>query len=298
MTPKLRPPSTLIQRVDALSALATVLIAVVSGLVVVGADLLTGSEISFSIFYVAPVSILAWRLGRDAAHLGAVAGAVAWYVVELIGGRDYSQPLVPLWNGLVRFGFFIIIGELLVVLHEAHRIQARDARVDPLTGLLNRRGFAEHADIELSRARRSRQPFTIVFFDLDHFKRLNDTSGHAAGDAVLTDVGARTQALLRHADVIARMGGDEFAVLLPETPAAQARVIVERLRTELSPITQKTGVGFSFGVVTFDNAPLEVDSVEAPDAQPETGANSVTPPSLVTSPVKPARSARRPYTVT
>ena len=260
MTRTLRPPRTLIQRVDALSAPATILVTGVLGLMVVGADLATGSQVSFSIFYVAPIAILAWRLGRTAAQLGALIAALSWYLVELLGDREYSQTLIPLWNGIVRLGFFAIIGELLVVLHDAHRAQSRDARVDPLTGLLNRRGFAEHADIELSRARRSRRPFTVVYFDLDHFKRLNDTAGHAAGDAVLRDVGTRMKTLLRHVDVIGRMGGDEFAALLPETPATDARIIVERLRGELSQVTQQTGVGFSFGVVTFDTAPLDVDT--------------------------------------
>ncbi len=242
-------------------------IAIGLGLVVVLADLITGEELSFSIFYVAPISIVAWRLGRIPGLVAAAVAATAWYVVELLNERVYSQSLIPLWNGLVRLGFFAIITQLLVTIHEALRLQEVQARLDPLTGLLNRRGFVERAEIEFARSERAQYPVTIGYFDIDEFKRLNDTAGHAAGDEALREAGSIAIALLRRVDVVGRMGGDEFALLLPETAGAEARLVVERLRIGLAKVTDETGVGFSFGVVTFERPPgtvgLALDRADA-----------------------------------
>src|SRR4051794_15672445 len=105
---------------------------------------------------------------------------------------------------------------------------ANEARTDPLTGLLNRRGFEERADIELTRARRERSCTAVVLFDIDYFKRINDEWGHDTGDVVL----ARTAALLageaRDIDVLARLGGEEFAVLVPSCDAEGAALLADR----------------------------------------------------------------------
>jgi len=107
---------------------------------------------------------------------------------------------------------------------------ASEARTDALTGLLNRRGFDERAQIELTRARREGGSIAVVMFDIDYFKRINDEWGHDTGDAVL----ARTAALLadqsRDIDVVARLGGEEFAVLMPSSDAEGAARLADRAR--------------------------------------------------------------------
>ena len=127
------------------------------------------------------------------------------------------------------------------------------ARTDPLTGLNNRRGFEECIDVEIERARRSGHPLTLVLCDLDHFKRVNDRLGHAAGDAALSRIGRLLREGKRQIDYAARTGGEEFALILPETNEQEAYVVAERLRTavqdafaeELVPLT------FSFGIAGF-----------------------------------------------
>jgi len=110
---------------------------------------------------------------------------------------------------------------------------ARMARRDYLTGCMNRLGFMERAASELSRARRSGRPLSLLVMDLDHFKRINDTRGHLGGDAVLADLfPALTDALRAH-DLIGRVGGEEFFVLLPETDCPEAEAVAERLRNAL-----------------------------------------------------------------
>jgi diguanylate cyclase (GGDEF)-like protein len=104
---------------------------------------------------------------------------------------------------------------------------------DGLTGCFNRQHAMEVIDAELRRARRSQQPLSLVMFDLDRFKDINDTHGHLAGDAVLALVGARMRAVLRGSDLKCRYGGEEFLILLPDTGAAGARRVAETLRRDL-----------------------------------------------------------------
>jgi diguanylate cyclase (GGDEF)-like protein len=107
---------------------------------------------------------------------------------------------------------------------------AAQSETDPLTGLPNRRGFTERAGAALTAARRQGEPCAVVAFDLDRFKSINDGHGHAAGDVVLRGVGAAIRASVRGGDVSGRMGGEEFALLLPGDDIADAVSVAERLR--------------------------------------------------------------------
>jgi diguanylate cyclase (GGDEF)-like protein len=112
------------------------------------------------------------------------------------------------------------------------------ARTDPLTTLFNRRGFDELAQRELSRARRNATTTTLLTFDIDNFKGVNDSQGHAAGDQLLRRVGAAIRETIRDIDVAARLGGDEFAILLPDNRAVPPERAVERVR---DMIVQRVG---------------------------------------------------------
>jgi diguanylate cyclase (GGDEF)-like protein/PAS domain S-box-containing protein len=101
---------------------------------------------------------------------------------------------------------------------------------DDLTGVANRRAFFEAAELELTRNRRSPRPTALILFDADHFKGINDRHGHPAGDCVLRQLGAALSATFRQVDVVARVGGEEFAVLLPSSSLEGAAVVAERLR--------------------------------------------------------------------
>ncbi|WP_417512645.1 diguanylate cyclase [Marinobacter sp.] len=114
---------------------------------------------------------------------------------------------------------------------QSARQQAEAASLqDELTLLNNRRAFFQFGDQLLKQARRHKAPLAVIMFDLDHFKQINDGYGHEAGDAVLREVGSLLMAKVRESDVAARIGGEEFAVLLPDTSLAQAMELAERLR--------------------------------------------------------------------
>jgi two-component system, cell cycle response regulator len=119
----------------------------------------------------------------------------------------------------------------LIAAREALREQAT---TDSLTGLANRRTILETLGRELERARRARTSCAVVFVDLDHFKRVNDAHGHAAGDAVLRQAAATMRSTLRPYDLLGRYGGEEFVVVLPGCDVAAARAVAERLRATVS----------------------------------------------------------------
>lgn len=109
----------------------------------------------------------------------------------------------------------------------------RLATTDSLTGANNRRHFLEEAERELQRGRRYGRPVSLLMLDIDHFKRINDDHGHAMGDEVLKAIVGRIQRLLREQDILGRLGGEEFAVVLPEAALVEARQAAERLREEI-----------------------------------------------------------------
>jgi diguanylate cyclase len=134
------------------------------------------------------------------------------------------------------------------------------ATVDALTGVLNRRRFLEIAEDELERARRYGRPLSMIAVDLDHFKDVNDNLGHAAGDDVLAALARILQAQMRRQDVVGRIGGEEFAVILPETTGDAAVEVAERMRARVS--TLKLAVG---GVPLTVTASLGVVQVRSTD---------------------------------
>ena len=140
------------------------------------------------------------------------------------------------------------------------------AATDGLTGAMNRRRFFEVMEAEFVRARRYDHPLSVVMFDLDHFKRVNDRFGHADGDLALRHVAAMCMARQRAMDSFGRLGGEEFALLLPETGRDQARAVAERICVTLakSPVTVSKGevlLTLSAGVATIRNSDTNADAL-------------------------------------
>jgi diguanylate cyclase (GGDEF)-like protein len=143
-------------------------------------------------------------------------------------------------------------------LEEANRKLDLISRTDELTGLPNRRDMNQTIEKERVRSVRTRKPICFIFFDIDHFKNVNDTYGHAAGDAILKAVSNTIRGLLRKYDVLARYGGEEFLTLLPETDVDGAKTVAERFRREVEKMTVVHGdkeikVTITLGVAEFDN---------------------------------------------
>lgn len=142
------------------------------------------------------------------------------------------------------------------------------ALTDPLTGLANRRHFIEQLRREFIRARRYKRPLSLVYIDFDGFKNINDHFGHLFGDEILKKSALTLQAVLRSADLLARIGGDEFAVLLPETNLEGARNATSKLRKALSSFSQHLGpviptLSFCAGVAQLREEDESIDDLLA-----------------------------------
>ncbi len=138
---------------------------------------------------------------------------------------------------------------------------------DPLTGLFNRRHMEESFERELARGNRSRQPVSVFMIDIDHFKRFNDTFGHAAADVVLRETAALIRAQIRSDDIACRFGGEELVVILPEADREQAKARAEALRHAIGQqqVSYRGaalgGITASFGVATYPRDGTTVESL-------------------------------------
>jgi len=224
-------------------------------------DDLTGAEISFSLFYAGPVALAAWYGSGRTGIILAVWAGVLWLAVDLTGGAVYSYYLIPYWNAFVRLGFFLIITLLIMRLRRNVEVTHALAFSDSLTGLPNTRRFNELLEAEFSRVRRYQRPLTLAYLDLDNFKDVNDTLGHAEGDRVLREVAQVMRESVRNTDWVARLGGDEFCILLPETKEDGALEGLRKLRSGVLDLAQREGwpISVSLGAVTFYEAPASVD---------------------------------------
>jgi diguanylate cyclase (GGDEF)-like protein len=231
-----------------------------AGIVLVGLmDYATGYEISFSLFYLGPVALAAWYAGRRNAIAIAILAAGVWLSADTAAGHPYTHPLITMWELLVRLGVFLMLGLSLVALRAALNRERDLARTDVLTGLSTRRAFEEQLEHDLKLIQRRHGSLTLAFLDLDDFKHVNDSYGHAEGDRVLRITGRVLRDSIREADTVARLGGDEFVLVLPDTDphgAAEAVSKIRRdLRLSLAAGAPKAMVSFSVGAITFLEAP-------------------------------------------
>lgn len=241
-------------------ALGALLIALLAAI-----DYATGYEVSFSIFYLIPAFLVTWYAGLRWGTAVAVVAVATWGAVDVASGAHYSAGWIPLWNSAVRFGFFLITCNLLEVMRRAQHRLGELADTDSLTGAPNARSFYSTLEREIRRQQRYGSPFALAYIDLDHFKKVNDKHGHAAGDELLRAVATEVQKTLRNTDIVARLGGDEFAVLLPETAQDSASQTLSRLHTVVMRLIASTagdvpGTGATIGAVVFENAPPSADA--------------------------------------
>ena len=151
-------------------------------------------------------------------------------------GRTYSVRLVELREGERRHLARVLVLREITRYVELEDLLRRLAATDELTGIANRRHFLASAGRDLERARRSGRPLSLLVLDLDRFKRVNDHYGHLVGDAVLRAVSAAVVADLRAGDVAGRYGGEEFAILLPDTEEVEAALVAERVRSNIAAV--------------------------------------------------------------
>jgi len=237
------------------SAVLVVLVALV--------DYHTGVELRVFPLYFLPVLAVALRLGQGPGLATAAACALAWELSNHLAGMRHSRPAITFGNLLVMAAAFASVAVLGAAQRRWLERERALSRTDGLTGLLNGRGLYEAAGAELARSTRYRHPLTVAYIDLDGFKEVNDRLGHARGDAVLVGAARALRRACRSTDLVGRMGGDEFVVLLPETGREAAEAALSKLRARLHEAAEAAGarVTASIGSVSFARPPLDVEAL-------------------------------------
>jgi diguanylate cyclase (GGDEF)-like protein len=237
-------------------------------LIVTLLDELTGPQLSLGLFYLIPVAWVAWFGSQRAAILVAACSAFSRFLVQWHEGVDFwpktvdgERTFASFWNGASELLFFLLFTLMILRIKGQLDRERALARIDTLSKVHNARSFRELAEAEVERARRYGRTFSLVYIDLDNFKQVNDTLGHAAGDALLCLVAEVLQDNTRHVDVVARLGGDEFALVLPETGSAGTWAVLQRIRHKLvSQIAERNyPVTASMGAACFLEAPASLD---------------------------------------
>jgi diguanylate cyclase (GGDEF)-like protein len=228
------------------------------------ADYLAGAGLSFTPFYLVPVALVTWVLGRGAGVAIALGATFGWSLAYIYAGPGVRWASVaPYWNIAVQLGIFVAASLILSGLREGLEHEKELARTDPITGAPNSRAFFEHLEQELERSLRYGHPFTVAYLDADNFKGINDTFGHTVGDNLLRVVAGVVGGNIRTTDIVARIAGDEFTLLLPETGRREAEMVTARVSNALAAAMDSNGwpVTFSIGVVTYASPPPTVDAL-------------------------------------
>lgn len=224
------------------------------------ADWSTGTEVALTPAYLLPIALSAWYLPRPALALVTALCAVLWLIVDVT--ELVRHPALEVVRMSIEFGIYLVFALLLSAMRTQYDRQRELARTDVMTGLRNRRAFWSDGELELERCRRFAQPVAVAYIDVDGFKRVNDRFGHRRGDDLLRVVATTLVDSLRRIDLIARIGGDEFAVLLPGTDATGAATALGKLQERLAiALRDPFGTSCSIGCVVATAAPISIDEV-------------------------------------
>jgi diguanylate cyclase (GGDEF)-like protein len=237
-------------------------VAITLGLAVIAlgflVDITTGRDLSLSIVYVGGVAFMAW-VGSFRVGLVGAGGAGAAVLVDALVHTD--QAGTALANAGTAVGLLVFVAVLVDRLHRALDREANQARYDTLTGLPNRRACEERGALELARLQRSGSALSVAYLDFDGLKQINDDRGHAAGDAALIHFARSAQSELRPTDLLSRIGGDEFVLLLPDTDYDEATTVIKRIQRRLAEADGGEPASITVGLVTWRSAPENLEQL-------------------------------------
>ena len=222
----------------------------------------TPPEARLGVLYIIPVLLITWT---DGLIWGIVFGIASIFMREAVAWVQMPDSTPLGWRVVNAAAYVAVVALAMAGLQTLRRSQAQLAQLvtqDVLTNVLNARAFADRLGQELERNRRYPRPMALIYMDLDNFKVINDTHGHQTGDAVLRLVADAMRTSVRTADVVGRLGGDEFGVLMPETDAQLADAAAKRLVAGLRNVFKGTpNVTASIGVVSCTATDASTDDL-------------------------------------
>jgi diguanylate cyclase (GGDEF)-like protein len=236
-------------------------LSIVAMLAIFAVDLLI-AEPSLRIYVLHVLPLLAIGMHSDRRSLYAV-GALTALMLDAIASAHFGKPPLSLLGNLLMEGIVVVLCLSVAETARVNYLKVLNlARTDDLTGLMNRRAFVRAVGLEIERQARYGGEFSIMMLDLDGFKTLNDTHGHLVGDRALRHLAEAIRNNTRRADSVARIGGDEFVVLMPNTPKSACDSISHQLRHAVAAGMRDSGytVTASIGSVTFEHPPESVDA--------------------------------------
>ncbi len=233
--------------------LALIIIFILSSLLV-----LFNEIIILEIFYIFPIILTSWYGSKKSGILLALTAVSLIFLIEIYNNKLDSNNI--LGYALPLLISFLALAILITNFRNVHRVESTAADTDSLTHINNSRGFYIELANELLRSSRYQHIFSLAYIDIDNFKAINDSVGHAEGDRLLIEVAHCLKSSLRATDIVARLGGDEFACLLPETEQEEARIAFTKANALLAQkMTKgKWPVSFSIGLVTFETMPNDI----------------------------------------
>lgn len=226
-------------------------------------DYISGTYLSLSLLYFAPVSLAAWRLSRNAGLIFGVLSAVAIVILNPREMRADLATAAMLWDFFIIACVFVLVAVLVCEISRLLEKERALVRTDALTGARNRMAFMNEVDQEILRALRHGQALSLIYIDLDDFKSINDRLGHREGDRLLQAVSETLLQTVRGIDSVARLGGDEFVVLLPNADSEAAAIVAPRLRDALlnRMLLDLWPMTFSIGVLTCPIPPSSAEQL-------------------------------------
>lgn len=217
--------------------------------------------VSVELLLVPPVVVLAWFGGAWTGRVGALMGSAALVLASWVSGQPVDATVIV--GAGVGLGVLLLVAEFLPGLRFSSQAYREHAQTDPLTNLGNRRFFREVALVELNRSQRYSRPVSLLYLDVDRFDRIRHERGHAESDLLLVQMASVMTGALRTSDVVARISGAEFAVLLPETDGSGAQVVAEKIRQRVVKSAAESGLEISLkvAVVGTSQGPVSLEAL-------------------------------------
>ncbi len=221
------------------------------------------TNLAFFLCYLLWVMIATWFAGESVGLVIVLLSSIVTVLAQLFNNLDSASMGPVIWNGVVLGIVGIVIVDLLYRVKMAEAISQELSRIDAATGAINRRFFLELLEAEFHRAERYHFPLTLAYIHLNNLDRINENLGHQASDELLYQFVEQLSRTLRANDVVVRLGGNEFALLLPQTNDVQAQKAFERLQPHMQTALSggATDLEYIIGVTTFLGMPDTVEDL-------------------------------------